>query len=78
LTVPTSLVSISNVRVVVLANFVVVPAIAFGAEYLISSDEQGLRTGLLIVVAAAGAPFLPKLVQTARGSLPLGWGSWSC
>lgn len=29
---------------------------------------------MIIAGAAAGAPFLPKLVQTARGSLALGVG----
>jgi BASS family bile acid:Na+ symporter len=59
----------------VVANFVVVPAIAYGAsEWLISDDHPGLKTGLILVGAAAGAPFLPKLVQTARGALALGVG----
>lgn len=78
LTVPMILASISNVRLMGLAlaaNFIVVPALAFGAaELLISDSDPGLRTGLILVGAAAGAPFLPKLVQTARGSLALGVG----
>ena len=78
LTVPTILVSISNVRVVALAlaaNFIVVPALAYwAAQLLISDANAGLQTGLILVGAAAGAPFLPKLVQTARGSIALGVG----
>ena len=78
LTIPVILVSISNIRLMVLAlvaNFVVVPAIAYGAAQLLISDSNpGLQTGLIIAGAAAGAPFLPKLVQTARGSLALGVG----
>ena len=78
LTVPVILSSMSNVRLMVLAvavNFVVVPALAYGAaELLISDDHPGLKTGLILIGAAAGAPFLPKLVQTAHGKLALGVG----
>ena len=41
---------------------------------MISDDHAGLKTGLILVGAAAGAPFLPKLAQTARGPLALGVG----
>jgi predicted Na+-dependent transporter len=78
LTVPTILTSVSNVRLMVIAlavNFVVVPAVAYGAaELLISDEHPGLKTGLILVGTAAGAPFLPKLVQTAHGPLGLGVG----
>ena len=78
LTIPNILASVSNVRLMLVAlvvNFVVVPALAYGAaELLISDDHPGLKTGLILVGAAAGAPFLPKLVQTARGPLALGVG----
>jgi predicted Na+-dependent transporter len=78
LTIPDILASVSNVRLMLLAlavNFVVVPALAYGAaELLISDDHPGLKTGLILVGAAAGAPFLPRLVQTARGPLALGVG----
>jgi predicted Na+-dependent transporter len=78
LTIPTIVSSVSNVRLMLLAlavNFVVVPALAYGlAQLLISDDHPGLKTGLILLGAAAGAPFLPKLVQTARGPLPLGVG----
>jgi BASS family bile acid:Na+ symporter len=78
LTIPMITNSISNVRLMVLAlvvNFVVVPALAYGAaELLISDDHPGLKTGLILVSAAAGAPFLPRLVHTARGALALGVG----
>jgi predicted Na+-dependent transporter len=78
LTIPVIVSSISNIKLMVLAlvaNFVVVPALAYGAsEILISDDHPGLQTGLILVGAAAGAPFLPKLVQTAHGTLALGVG----
>ena len=59
-----------NVRVVLLAllaNFVLVPALAYLIQVAIPLDD-GLATGLIIVGAAAGAPFLPKLVQVAKGN----------
>jgi predicted Na+-dependent transporter len=78
LTIPMIMGSIANVKLMVLAviaNFVIVPAIAYGAaELLISDDHPGLKTGLILVGAAAGAPFLPKLVETAHGALALGVG----
>lgn len=78
LTIPAIAESVSNVRLMMLAlvvNFIVVPAIAYGAaELLISDSHPGLKTGLILVGAAAGAPFLPKLVQTACGPLALGVG----
>jgi BASS family bile acid:Na+ symporter len=58
-----------NVRLVLLAllgSFVLVPALAFLITKVIPLDD-GLATGLIIVGAAAGAPFLPKLVQVAKG-----------
>jgi BASS family bile acid:Na+ symporter len=78
LTIPMIVGSVSNVRLIVLAlvvNFIVVPAVAYGAAALFISDAHpGLKTGLILVGAAAGAPFLPKLVQTARGPIALGVG----
>src|SRR4051812_21229796 len=78
LTIPVIASSVSNVRLMVTAlilNFVVVPALAYGAANLLISDSHpGLKTGLILVGAAAGAPFLPKLVQTAHGPLGLGVG----
>jgi predicted Na+-dependent transporter len=59
-----------NTRVVLLAllaNFVLVPALAYVIQAIIPLDE-GLATGLIIVGAAAGAPFLPKLVQVSKGN----------
>jgi predicted Na+-dependent transporter len=59
-----------NVKVVLLAllaNFVLVPALAY-VILLVIPLEEGLATGLIIAACAAGAPFLPKLVQTAKGN----------
>ena len=65
-----------NVRLVVLAlvaNFVLVPALAYGIAQLLSLD-QSLENGLILLGAAAGAPFLPKLVQGARADIAFGVG----
>jgi bile acid:Na+ symporter, BASS family len=56
-----------------LANFVLVPL----AALLLARGlglEQGLAVGLLLVGCSAGDPFLPKLVEVARGSLAFGVG----
>ncbi len=54
------------VLLALLANFVLVPALAYLITVVIPLDDLG--TGLIIVGCAAGAPFLPKLVQLAKGS----------
>jgi bile acid:Na+ symporter, BASS family len=51
-----------------LANFLVVPAGAVAIARVLRLDEP-LRVGLLLLGVAAGAPFLPKLAQIARGNL---------
>jgi BASS family bile acid:Na+ symporter len=70
LTVKQILDPLRNVKVVLLAllaNFVLVPALAYLITVVIPLDD-GLATGLIIVGTAAGAPFLPKLVQLAKGN----------
>jgi len=65
-----------NLRLVVLAllaNFVLVPLLAYGITRVLPLDEP-LEIGLLILACVAGAPFLPKEVQMAKGSIPLGVG----
>lgn len=54
------------VLLALLANFVLVPAFAYGILRLIPLN-QDLAIGLIIVACAAGAPFLPKLAQAAKG-----------
>jgi len=59
-----------NTKVVLLAllaNFILVPALAYLITVVIPLDD-GLATGLILVGTAAGAPFLPKLVQVAKGN----------
>lgn len=51
-----------------LANFVLMPLGAFVLWKLLRLD-QSLGVGLLLLGTAAGAPFLPKLAEIARGNL---------
>ena len=65
-----------NLRLVVLslvANFLVMPAVALVLARILQLD-QPLGVGLLLLGAAAGAPFLPKLAQIARGNLAFAVG----
>jgi BASS family bile acid:Na+ symporter len=67
---------LKNVRLVLLgllANFVLVPLLAW-AMTLLFPLEEGMKVGLIVLGTAAGAPFLPKLVQGARGNVALGVG----
>jgi len=56
-----------------LANFVLTPALAFAIKAVIPMDE-GYAIGLILLATAAGAPFLPKLVQVAKGAVALSVG----
>jgi predicted Na+-dependent transporter len=65
-----------RVRLVVLAlvaNFVLVPLLAFALTLVIPLSEP-LKIGLIVLGTAAGAPFLPKLAQFARGNVGFGVG----
>ena len=55
------------------ANFIVMPALAVALATLLQLDES-LRIGLLILGASGGAPLLPKLAQMARGNLAFAVG----
>jgi BASS family bile acid:Na+ symporter len=55
------------VLVALVANFVLVPLVAFLITAVIPLDEP-IRIGLILLATAAGAPFLPKLAQAAKGS----------
>ena len=60
-----------SIRLVVLslvANFVVMPVVAVLLAQGLWLAEP-LRVGLVLLGAAAGAPFLPKLAQIARGNV---------
>jgi len=67
---------LKNARLVILAllaNFVLVPLLAY-AITLVFPLEQSLEIGLIVLATAAGAPFLPKLVQGAKGDIAFGVG----
>jgi predicted Na+-dependent transporter len=62
---------LKNVRLVILAllgNFVLVPLLAFAIIKLIPLEEP-LQIGVILLGTAAGAPFIPKLVQGAKGNV---------
>ena len=76
LTVAQIIQPLKNVRLVILAllaNFVLVPLLAFGITKVIPLD-QSLQIGLIVLSTVAGAPFLVKEVQAAEGNLSLGVG----
>ena len=71
LTIPQILQPLKNIRLVFLAlvaNFVLVPALAY-VILLVIPLEQGLGIGLILLATAAGAPFLPKLAAAAKGDM---------
>lgn len=55
------------------ANFVLVPLIAFVILLVIPLTEAQ-SIGLVLLATAAGTPFLPKLVEMAKGSVAFGVG----
>ena len=71
LTIPQIMAPLKNRRLVIMslmANFVLVPILALLIVRIIPLSE-GLQIGLILVGFAAGAPFLPKLVQVAKGDM---------
>jgi len=67
---------LKNARLVILAllaNFVLVPLLAFVITRVIPLD-QSLQIGLIVLSTVAGAPFLVKEVQVAKGNIALGVG----
>jgi predicted Na+-dependent transporter len=76
LTIPMILKPLKNVRLVVLAlvaNFVLIPLLVYVINLVIPL-AQPLQIGLLVMATAAGAPFLPKLVQAAQGDIAFAVG----
>ncbi len=67
---------LKNVRLVifsVLANFVVIPAFIY-AMLLFLPVSEGERIGLILLSLSAGAPFLPKLAEIAKGNIAFSIG----
>lgn len=76
LTIPQIIEPLKQVRLVLLAlvvNFVAVPLVLLGIQAVMDLD-QDVYTGLVLMATAAGAPFLPKLSQTAKGNVALSVG----
>src|SRR6516225_953936 len=68
--------ALRDVRLVLLAllaNFVVMPLGALALDRMLRLGEP-LGVGLLLLGTAAGAPFLPKLTELAKGNLPFAVG----
>src|SRR6266566_318242 len=77
LTVAQILTPLRNTRLVVLsllANFVLMPLGALALASVLRLDPP-LGVGLLLLGLAAGAPFLPKLAQLAKGHLAFAVGA---
>ena len=65
-----------NLRLVVLAlvaNFVLVPIVAYALTLILPLNES-ITIGLILLSTAAGAPFLPKLVEVAKGNIAFSVG----
>jgi BASS family bile acid:Na+ symporter len=76
LTIGEIIAPLRNLRLVVLsllANFVLMPLAALGLAKLLGLEEP-FGVGLLLLGSAAGAPFLPKLVQLAKADLAFSVG----
>ena len=70
LTIPAIIAPLKNLRLVLLAlaiNFVAVPFVAWAIQAVMDLD-QDIYSGILLLATAAGAPFLPKLAQVAKGN----------
>jgi len=66
-----------NIRLVLLAllaNFVAMPVVALGLGKVLKLDEP-FAVGLLVLGCTAGAPFLPKLAERAKGDVAFAVGA---
>ncbi len=53
---------------VIVANFLLVPALVYLILFIVPVNE-GFRIGLILLATSAGASFLPKLVQVAKAKV---------
>jgi BASS family bile acid:Na+ symporter len=65
--------NLSLVAKILIANFILVPILGYLILFLIPLEEP-LAIGLILLTTAAGAPFLPKLVQVAKGNIAFSVG----
>jgi BASS family bile acid:Na+ symporter len=76
LKMPQIIAPLKDLKLVILAlaaNFVLVPLVAIVITLLIPLDES-VRIGLILLSTAAGAPFLPKLAEVAKGNVAFSVG----
>jgi BASS family bile acid:Na+ symporter len=76
LTIPQITAPLKNARLVILAlvaNFLLVPALAYVMTLVFSLDDS-VEIGLILLSTAAGAPFLPKLAEVAKGNIAFSVG----
>jgi predicted Na+-dependent transporter len=67
---------LKNARLVslaLLANFVLVPLLAYAITKVIPLEES-LQIGVILLGTASGAPFIPRLVQGAKGNVAFSVG----
>jgi len=76
LSIPQITAPLKNARLVILAvvaNFILVPALAYVMTLIFSLDDS-VEIGLILLSTAAGAPFLPKLAEVAKGNIAFSVG----
>ena len=64
---------VKQVALALVVNFILVPILAYLITSLLPLDES-LRIGLILLSTAAGAPFLPKLAEVAKGNIAFSVG----
>jgi BASS family bile acid:Na+ symporter len=75
LTIPQIIKPLKNVKLLILsllANFIIFPATAYAIVKIMptfSSFSEDNAIAFIVLATAAGAPFLPKLAQMAKGSI---------
>jgi predicted Na+-dependent transporter len=69
--------NVRRVLVALLANFVLIPLLAYAVTRLLTLAPS-MEIGLILVSTAAGAPFLIKLTQWPTATSPSPPGCWFC
>ncbi len=74
LTISETTAPFKDTRILLLAlfsNFVVVPLFAFALVWLFPVSD-GVRIGIILLSLGGGAPFIPKIVESAKGKVARG------
>ena len=75
LTIPQIIQPLKDIKLLVLAllaNFIIFPAVAYAIVRImpnITSFSEDNGIAFIVLAVAAGAPFLPKLAQMAKGNM---------